>query len=716
MPDRLRRLVEHLISTYDLDPVAAAEVLQLWQTPGFRTASGPQAADAQVPAAGAAARRTDTGPPTTSQTGRSPAALPVYGPAAGASGARPASVVFPYRVREPLDTLGLSRALRPLRRRWPGGRHTVLDVAATVRVYAASRVLVPHFRPGPERWFDLDIVVDASVTMAVWAHTVEEFVGMLAGLGVFRTVRIWRLGAGGQLLDPDGRPVAAHALNAPDGRRLVMVLSDCTAAWWRAAAPWLALRAWARNTPTVLINPLPTTVWRRTALDLPTVRLRAVQPGGHDRDLSARGGPPTWTPVPIPALTQHALGRWARAIMNTDPDGCDGALIPPDGRTPPPADEDDPEEWRPPTPVEALRIGASGRAVRLAVLCALQDHDDLDLSYLHLIRQELVPDADADDLAAIITGGVFDPVVTDETVLLRFRPGVRQQLRSLQTPTDAWDRYRAITRHMTTTDDPGARFAVLVADPAGTRTVPTGTAPIGEAEHSDLRRLGLPDAEPEPAPPEAPGPDMSDDPTVPLFYLSFAHAAGSGSNADVTRCFTDLSFNVSELARLGAGQDPGFYDMSLTVGDRWEQALLRPLGTCQMLVFLLSPRSLNSQWCAREWSAFARRRVYRRATGEPVGRISPIFPVIWAPIGGPLPHAVSEIQMFDPGGTRPEFNAQYRENGLLGLLRTGQRDAYDFVIWRLAMRIQQFQYDYWVEPSVPRDIAELRNTFDRPER
>ncbi|MEV0130974.1 hypothetical protein AB0H83_21225, partial [Dactylosporangium sp. NPDC050688] len=33
--------------------------------------------------------------------------------------------------------------------------------------------------------------------------------------------------------------------------------------------------------------------------------------------------------------------------------------------------------------------------------------------------------------AAIITGGVFDPVVTDETVLLRFRPGVRQQLRPM---------------------------------------------------------------------------------------------------------------------------------------------------------------------------------------------------------------------------------------------------------------------------------------------
>jgi hypothetical protein len=715
MPEPLRRLVNHLVTAYGLDPVAVAEVLHLWQ--GSGSGGGAPAGDGP-----AGTRRPRAAP--ASGPGRSPPAgeqravdtsLPVYPRGIVPGGERPASMAFPYRVTEPLDALALRLALRPMRRRWPDGRREVLDVAETVRAYAASETLVPHFRPGPERWFDLEIVADTSLTMAVWSGTVTELTAVLAGLGVFRSVRIWHLSAEGGLRDPHGKPAAPTGLHAPDGRRLIVVLSDCAASWWYGPEPWRTIRAWARNTPTVLINPLPTTAWPRTAMNLPTVRLRTAVPGGYGRDLIETAT--TGTPLPIPALTPHALGRWARALMNGDPDGCDGALLPPHGRDPEPEPEDDPDEWRPPSPVDTLRVTASGRAVRLAVLCALQDSDDLDLSYLHLIRRELVPEADAEDLAAVLTGGIFDPVAADGGVALRFRQGVREQLRSRQTPTDAWNRFRVISRHLATgTGRAGAgRFAVAVPDPDGDQRIPGGLAPVGEATRSALERIGFhPDRQPlvrsrqwrDPA-------DMVDDPAAPVFFVSYA--ARGGSPDAVRQFYGDLASHVVELVGGEPGQDPGFLDTTIpSMGERWQDRLLRAAGSSQTMIFLNSPTSLTSEWCAREWDLFSRRRVYDRRTGEPAD-VQAIIPVLWTPPTTEEPPIVAAVQRFVPTDLPDTTTAAgYQSEGLLGLLRTGRHEEFQAVIWKLSLHIQRLNANYWVEPLTPRDVDELHDSFERP--
>ncbi|MFJ3160327.1 NaeI family type II restriction endonuclease [Streptomyces kanasensis] len=172
--------------------------------------------------------------------------------------------------------LEVTRALRPWKRPWPEGRRGALDIDATVDGYARSGELLPVFSAAPERWFDLALVVDRSPHMRVWEETLDDFTAVLDRLGAFRTLRVRDL-----LFDADGRPTVPGQLRRADGRRLVVVVSDCMAPAWRAPAVWRLLREWAATTPMALLNPLPTKLWRRGGLNLPTVRFTPAAPGAH---------------------------------------------------------------------------------------------------------------------------------------------------------------------------------------------------------------------------------------------------------------------------------------------------------------------------------------------------------------------------------------------------------------------------------------------------
>jgi hypothetical protein len=496
MPEPFDRLVAELAGTTGLDAVGVAEALWLWRSavagpPGGDGTGTGQDESPTPPTPPAAPERPGADGTVTGDAERDN--VPLFGRDAGQARSRPTSAVFPYRAPAPLDRLAIMRALRPFKRPWPTGRRSVLDVPATVRGYAATGMVVPQFRPAPERWFDVDLVVDASVSMSVWTDTVHQLTVLFTQLGAFRSLRTWRLLPDDRLRDAAGRATPAATLRSSDARRLIVVVSDCGSPSWYTPGPWLRLRSWAASTPTALVNPLPTTAWTRTALDLPTARLTARSPGGHHRDLLP--GDPSRTglvALPIPALTPRALGRWARAVMEGDPDGCDAALVPAAGRTVTPSD-DDPEDWDAEVAVKALRLHASGRAVRLAVLCAAQDHDDLDPTLLPVIQRELVPDADPADIAAVLLSSLLDPTEDAGRTVLRFRPGARTALQRLQRARDAWHRYRAVSRHVETAAAAGGRFTALVDDPAGTQRTGGAATPFAEASRTALRRVGLPD-------------------------------------------------------------------------------------------------------------------------------------------------------------------------------------------------------------------------------
>ncbi|MFE5730285.1 SAV_2336 N-terminal domain-related protein [Streptomyces sp. NPDC056528] len=364
------------------------------------------------------------------------------------------------------DALAVGRAIQPFHRPWPRGGRGRLDIDATVDHYARGGPLVPLFRPAPEPWFEAVVVVDSSLSMSVWEETVRAVTRLLTTLGGFRAVHTWRLeweGDEPSVRDHHGREVPGGRVPQHDsgirGRRLVLLVSDCAARGWHTPAPWLLLREWGDQIPVALLDPLPQRLWRRSALDLPAVRVTAGRAGVHNSALrhtlpprlrrsgdgTAPAGP--WTPLPVMSCTPRSLGAWASTLMRADPRGCDAVLVPATGRPSPTRSGTAPT--RRPDPArraEAFTRTAPAPAVRLAVLCA--GLPDLPLPLLHVLRDRAVPEARYADLAELLTSGLFavrrhhggDPV-------LGLHAGAREHLGTYLTTHDKWLTRAALSRH-----------------------------------------------------------------------------------------------------------------------------------------------------------------------------------------------------------------------------------------------------------------------------
>ena len=211
---------------------------------------------------------------------------------------------------------------------------------------------------------------------------------------------------------------------------------------------------------------------------------------------------------------------------------------------------------------------------------------------------------------------------------------------------------------------------------------------------------------------------MSDDRGTP-FFLSYARAGRSqpplppehDPDRLVERFFRDLLMDVAELLGLGMGAEVGFMDRSMRPGTLWTDKLLDAVGTCQVLVALLSPRYLTRDWCGMEWDAFARRTVQRSGSGATT-RQGCIIPVVWTPMqGDQLPEPVSAEMWFSPT-TRPDPDTltEYQDKGVYGLLRTKQEARYQIVAWEISREIGHVYRSHWLEHCVF-TRQELSNIF-----
>ncbi|MGW5425462.1 SAV_2336 N-terminal domain-related protein, partial [Streptomyces sp. NPDC003943] len=521
MPDPLPRLLSALRTAVpELDGTALAEALWLaahQADEGVRDGAGPGPESAASrpgdrqrppePETPSTADRDARAPRTPAREpgpddARSPGAAtrPLHERLPGsAAPVRGHAVAAPHAAGLP-RALELTRALRPWKRRWPQGRRGELDIDATVDGYARSGELIPVFKAAPERWFDLVLVVDRSPGMRVWGETVAEFTTVLDRLGAFRTLQVADL-----TFDAHGAPRAPGALRSADGRRLVVVVSDCMAEAWRRPDVWHLLRAWAGAHPTAVLNPLPTKLWRRGGLNLPTTRFTPAAPGSPRSRVPVE--PPgligpnqeaeegDWLPVPVLSLTPHSLGRWSRTLMRGDPEGCTAVLVPPTGRT-----TAGPARPRtvPLPPAELTRRflrTASPRAARLAVLCA--PFDRLSLRLLHLVREKLVPEAQIADVAEVVTSGVFE--VTQEgggTVELAPRPEVQAVLREHLPAHEVWALHQALDQHIADRGTSRTRLPSVAYDANGPHDLAAEREAFARASRRTLELLGL--AEPEP--------------------------------------------------------------------------------------------------------------------------------------------------------------------------------------------------------------------------
>ncbi|MER5995702.1 TIR-like protein FxsC [Streptomyces viridosporus] len=736
----------------DLDGVSVAELLWL------AARSGPDEPEDEVrPEArgeGGGERRAD--PREAVRPGRDTPRQPVYEPAASPAGrgligrkvSLPRAAALP-RARE------LATALRPLSRPWRKGRREQLDIPGTVADFARSGELLPVFGPQPERWFDLTVVLDRSPTMAVWAETTGELLRLLASTGVFRTLRVQEINTWEPEPEPEPTPEplpAGPALPQPQSRRLILVVSDCVATATGDSRLWDRIHRWARAVPTVLVNPLPPAIWRHSGLDLPAVRTAPPpRPGAANARLpytepplleellyAAEGIRDPWVPVPVVSLTPRSVDRWARALMRGAPEGCAAVLVPQPGLMERPTLLEDPDLDGEKL-VASFLHRASTTAVRLAALCSA--YAEISVALLHLVRQELVPEATPADLAEVVVGGLVSVDQGEEErsdPVLRFRSGVRERLAYRLGARDARRVREAITRFIEANPHARSRFAAVTPDPDGDGVLapdqgpPIADAPVEAAEtaatlaawaraeavlrgNAGARPVGEP---PEEAPERTPAAERwpaaakplrrDSDTPPPYFFFSYAHTPRGAGPADrwVEQLFRDLSNHVMAMTDLPAGVPAGFMDREIRSGERWSERIGEALATCRVFVPLYSPRYFASETCGREWYAFDQRVIYEQAKRDRA--VHAMVPALWVPVPQEsLPAAARGMGM-----PSREFGEQYATDGLYGLLKLGRLvDEYERAVVQLAMSIVAVAEESALPPGSPVDYGTSPSAF-----
>jgi formylglycine-generating enzyme required for sulfatase activity len=237
--------------------------------------------------------------------------------------------------------IDLARAMRPLMRKVPSRQRFDLDEEATVTQIAETEVWIPVVRARPERWLELDLVVEDARTTAIWERSIDELAHLAEYQGAFRAVRTWRLRAAanevqlfprwssGSSLGNSSesvinqRPRTPRELIDPSGRRLIWVVTDCTSLLWQQPEIYQVLLDWSRGQSVSIMQMLPERLWSRTALrNGYPVELRALVPGVANAQLEVEGlprrlmqrGDAALAMVPVVNIEPERLAQWAGVV------------------------------------------------------------------------------------------------------------------------------------------------------------------------------------------------------------------------------------------------------------------------------------------------------------------------------------------------------------------------------------------------------------------
>jgi len=329
----------------------------------------------------------------------------------------------------------ISRSLRPLMRKVPSLTRSELDEVATVNRIAERDIWVPILHPSPERWFDLELVIEANEFSFIWQDTLDEFQQLLECQGAFRNVRTWYVqesNAGQPKLvskkqkrsdiDPDQPLRSPKELVDTSGHRLVLLISDCRSQLWQQGQihDWLAL--WSQHGPTAIVQLLPERLWSQSELDVGfAVQVSSLTPGAPNQKLQVRELPvrtevailDTLT-VPIVTLTASALKQWALVVAAAGRQRSPARLFDLSWVKNPERDRSR-AVIRPKSAkerVELFMATASPIAQRLASLMAAVP---VELPVVHLIQQELLIDVQPVHIAEVYSSGLLEEVKPDKS-------------------------------------------------------------------------------------------------------------------------------------------------------------------------------------------------------------------------------------------------------------------------------------------------------------
>ncbi|WP_119727839.1 FxSxx-COOH system tetratricopeptide repeat protein [Thermomonospora amylolytica] len=441
----IERLIEAL-QNLDPPPTAAelADALWLARRLPVREASGPGEPTGKTPPAPPADVREPPAaepPPAGAQSPERPfrggaamaqAGLHLTQPSSGGEVVRPPAMpAIPRALR-------LARALRPLRVGAASTTRSYPDEDATAQRIADTGIWQPELRPELERWLDIALVVDDSVSMGIWQRTVGEFQAVLERLAAFRDVRVWRIDTDGDhmtLRTGTSRAVPGRSpgeLIDPTRRRVVLVVSDCIGRAWRDGRAAAMLERWGRTGPVAIVQPLPQRLWWRCSAAVEPVRIKATQPGQPNERLQVRPGPgaepPTGMAFPVLELEPRWLRPWAELVSGTTGRLDCMALVTGRPVAEPPADEEGDDALSPMDRVMRFRASASPAAFQLAVYLSATP---LQPPVMRLVQRAMMDDPRPAHLAEVFLGGLLrkaQHAADPDQVQYDFHDGVRDIL------------------------------------------------------------------------------------------------------------------------------------------------------------------------------------------------------------------------------------------------------------------------------------------------
>ncbi len=374
------------------------------------------------------------------------------------------------------ETLPLVRALRPLLKRVTSRTVSRVNEVATVDRFAETDIWSPVMQADQEPWFEVALIIDRSPAMTVWQRLIEDIQRLLRCYGSFRDLRTWELvdteGTIGLRSASDRSLHSPKELLAPDGRRLVMVFSDCTADYWWNGTLQPVLALWGAAMPTVVWQVLPDWMWKRTALGVgeyvairnriagaanqalkptflalrPPKRLQAQRTGDRASMLGASSSPPIC--LPVITTDWEAIAAWSRMLAGDRRQVTPGFVLPFSGwerfhdRSATKQDEC----------LEQFRLRATPAARRLAAL--LSAAPVITLPVMRLIRTAMLSESSPLPVAEVFLSGLLQRAAeqpdTSEPELVQyvFLKEARKRLLDILPSVEAIEVIEAVSQHV----------------------------------------------------------------------------------------------------------------------------------------------------------------------------------------------------------------------------------------------------------------------------
>ena len=446
------------------------------------------------------------------------------------SAAKDAKSGLPFRTPTAAALPGkrdILQALRPLMRRVSSSRLRELDLQATLHQFSTEGILYPIERPSLERWFRLVVIIEDSQSMNLWREPIRELYALLSSCGAFCSVRGYQMSASPSLGflplgAAQGRRGAARlsalpGLVDPQGRTLLLWVSDCVSSAWADGTIASLLRGIENLGPQLVVQMLPEHLFERTALGAAVpVWLRQLVPGANNRQQEAepqelfRGlevEEGACVHIPVATLTPSSLRSWARMVT-----AAAGAWAPGYGLRLPQSSsgenvdvssaistEADSPAFDAEERVRRFRMSASPTARRLARL--LSTFSRLSLPLLRLVRGALLQKARQHHEVEVVLSGLLEVLpgkegtpAEPECAQYGFYPGVREALHELpltpgyDPPPGDEEVLRAVSKYVTEHDGTTRGFMAVVSSLSALTQGSAKFAVLGEELMRELRK------------------------------------------------------------------------------------------------------------------------------------------------------------------------------------------------------------------------------------